>query len=91
MLDDSCEVCSMVKKAKNQSHIPVRRATKPLQHVYMDFWGPSRETMGNTCYFLSLIDNHMRYSWLFVKLDRRVESLVQILDIWLLQVQHQSG
>ena len=40
--------------------------------------------MGNTCYFLSLIDDHMRYSWLFVKPDRRMESLVETLDIWLL-------
>ena len=83
MLDDSCEVCSMAKKIKSQSHISVRRATEPLQHVYMDFWGPSRETMSNTHYFLSLIDDHMRYSWLFVKPDRRVESLVETLDIWL--------
>ena len=81
----------MAKKAKMQSHIPVRRANLPLQHVYMDFWGPSRETMGNTRYFLSLIDDHTRFSWLYVKPDRKVENLIQTLDIWLPLVERQSG
>ena len=59
----------MAKKNKTQSHIPVKRASYLLQQVYMDFWGPSRETMGDTHYFLSLIDDCMRFSWLFMKPD----------------------
>ena len=57
----------------------------------MDFWGPSKEIMGETCYFLSLIDNCMRFSWLFVKPDQQVESLIQTFDSWLPWVQRQSG
>ena len=91
MLDDNCEICVMAKKHKMQSHIPVRKASRPLQRVYMDFWGPSRETMGDIRYFLSLIDDCTRYSWLFVKPDRRVESLIQTFDAWLPWVQRQSG
>lgn len=83
MLDNSYEVCSMAKKAKIQSHIPVRWVNLPLQWVYMDFWGLSRETIGNTYYFLSLIDDHMRFSWLYMKPDWKMESLIQTLDIWL--------
>ena len=41
LLDDKCEVCVKAKQVKRQSHIPVPRACRPLQHVYMDFWGPS--------------------------------------------------
>ena len=91
MLDDSCEVCIMAKKAKLQSHIPVRKASRPLQRVFMDFWGPSREAMGDERYFLSLIDDCTRFSWLFVKPDRRVENLMQTLDTWLPWVQRQSS
>ena len=47
--------------------------------------------MGNTCYFLSLIDDHMRFFWLYVKPDQKVENLVQILDTWLLLVECQLG
>lgn len=90
MFDNSYKMYSIAKKIKNQSYILVRRATEPLQCVYIDFQNLSREIIGNIYYFLSLINNYIRYSWLFIKLDRRVESLVQILDIWLLQVQHQS-
>ena len=70
MLNDNCEICMMAKKNKTQSHIPVKRASHLLQQVYMDFWGPSRETMGETHYFLSLIDDCMRFSWLFMKPDQ---------------------
>ena len=70
MLNDNCEICMMAKKNKTQSHKPVKRVSHPLQQVYMDFWGPSRETMGETCYFLSLIDNCTRFSWLFMKPDQ---------------------
>ena len=91
MLNDNCEICMMAKKNKMQSHIPVKRVSCPLQWVYMDFWGPSREMMGETCYFLSLIDDCTRFSWLFVKPDQWVESLIQTFDSWLPWVQCQSG
>ena len=52
MLDDKCEICVMAKKNKTQSHILVKRVSYLLQQVYMDFWGPSREMMGETHYFL---------------------------------------
>ena len=91
MLDDNCEICVMAKKHKLQSHIPVRKASRPLQRVYMDFWGPSKETMGDARYFLSIIDDCTRFSWLFVKPDRHVKNLIQTLDTWLPWVQRQSG
>lgn len=69
MLDNNCEIYIMAKKYKMQSHIPVRKASHLLQQVYMDFWGPSRETMDNIYYFLSLIDDCTRFFWLFVKPD----------------------
>ena len=41
LLNDNCEVCVMAKKVKLQSHIPVSKAKRPLQRVYMDLWGPN--------------------------------------------------
>ena len=57
----------------------------------MDFWGPSKKMMGDTHYFLSLIDDCTRFSWLFMKPDQQVESLIQTFNAWLLWVQHQSS
>lgn len=39
---------------KRQSHFPVPKARRPLQRVYMVFWGPNREDVGDEKYFLSL-------------------------------------
>lgn len=91
LLDDKCEVCVKSKQVKNQSHIPVPRARKPLQRVYMDFWGPNRDSIGDERYYLSLIDDCTRYSWVFIKADRKSESVVYTLESWLRQVERQSG
>ena len=66
LLNDNCEMCVMAKKVKLQNHIPVAKAKRPLQHVYMDLWGPNQEGSGDEWYFLSLIDNCTRFSWLYV-------------------------
>ena len=41
LLNNNCEVCVIAKKVKLQNHIPVSKAKRPLQHVYMDLWGPN--------------------------------------------------
>lgn len=91
LLDEKCEICVKAKQVKNQSHKPVLRAKRPLQRVYMDFWGPNREGVGDEKYYLSLIDDCTRYSWVFIKKDRRYESVVYSLDSWLRKVERQSG
>jgi hypothetical protein len=91
LLHDNCEVCIKAKQVKNQSHKPVPRARRPLQRVYMDFWGPNREGMGEEKYFLSLIDDCTRLSWIFIKADRKAESVLQTLDGWIRQVERQTG
>lgn len=67
LLDGSCEACVKSEQVKKQSHVPISRAKRPLQRVYMDFWGPSRDSMGGEKYYLSLIDDCTRYSWMFLK------------------------
>lgn len=91
LLDDSCETCIKAKQVKFQSHIPVPRARRPLQRVYMDFWGPNREGIGDERYYLSLIDDCTRYSWVFVKPDRKLDGIIYSLDGWLRRVERQSG
>ena len=83
LLDDNCEVCVKSKQVKKQSHVPIPRAKRPLQRVYMDFWGPSRDSMGGEKYYLSLIDDCTRFSWMFIKMDRRTENIIQTLEGWL--------
>ena len=83
LLDDKCEVCIKAKQVKAQSHKPVPRARHPLKRVYMDFWGPNREGIGEERYYLSLIDDYMRYSWLFLAIYQKTESIIHSLEVWL--------
>lgn len=91
LLNDNCEVCVKAKNVKLQSHIPVSKAKRPLQRVYMDLWGPNREGSGDERYFLSLIDDCMRFSWLYVLDNRRMETIQYELEMWLRRVERQAG
>ena len=91
LLHDNCEICIKAKQVKKQNHSPIPRAKQPLQRVYMDFWGPNREGSGEEKYYLSLIDDYTRYSWLFVTPDRKSENVILTLDVWLKVVERQTG
>ena len=91
LLNDNCEVCVIAKKVKLQNHIPVAKAKRPLQHVYMDLWGPNQEGSRDEWYFLSLIDNCTRFSWLYVLNNWCMETIQHELDVWLHQVECQAG
>ena len=91
LLKDDCEICIKAKQVKIQSHVPVPRAKRPLQRVYMDFWGPYDEGIGEERYYLSLIDDCTRHSWVFIKKNRLSSSVQNTLEIWLRQVERETG
>jgi len=91
LLEDDCKICIKAKQVKNQSHVPVPRAKRPLQHVYMDFWGPYDEGIGDEQYYLSLIDDCTQHSWVFIKKNRLSSSVQNTLEVWLRQVEREAG
>ncbi|BCR88813.1 uncharacterized protein ACHE_50011A [Aspergillus chevalieri] len=91
LLDDDCEICVKAKQVKSQSHLPVPRARRPLQRVYMDYWGPYVGGVGEERYYLSLIDDCTRYSWVFIKKDRTSSSVQNTLELWLRQAERETG
>ena len=84
-------MCVKAKQVKLQDHIPVAKARRPLQRVYMDIWGPNRESPGGERYSLSLVDDRTRFSWLYVLDNRRFDTIQYELDIWLRRVERQAG
>lgn len=90
-LEDKCEICVKSRQVKGQSHKKVPRAKKPLARVYMDFWGPNRDSVGDERYYISLIDDYSRFSWLYVMIDRKAETVMRTLDLWIRRVERQSG
>lgn len=91
LLDDKCEICIKAKQVKNQSHAPVPRASRPLQRVYMDFWGPNNDSIGKERYYLSLVDDCTRVSWVYIKESRKSELVQGTLETWLRQVERETG
>lgn len=61
-----CEFC-VVGKAKRQSFAKAQHSTKEiLQYVHSDLWGPaSNASLSGSRYFLTLIDDFSRKSWIF--------------------------
>ena len=89
--DEICEICAKGKMVKKQNHQPVKRASYPLKRVFMDFWGPYRdEPSMPEKYYLALVDDYSRYSWIFTMRDRRAEKVYEVLRKWIANVERQS-
>lgn len=58
-----------------------RRATQKLEKVHTDMWGPYRvPSIGGNIYFLSLIDDLMRKSWLICMKSQK--EIFQRMSEW---------
>ena len=94
--DSPCKVCVKAKKVKSQNHVKVPRAAKPLQRIYVDFWGPYDRSgtipgADDHKYYMSIVDDYSRYSWLYVTKDRTANTVRQTLETWLKKAERQTG
>jgi transposase InsO family protein len=89
----TCETCIQAKSVKKQNHGPVPRASRPLKRVYMDFWGPynKAKTKEGWRYYLSLTDDHTRFSWIYLTKDREAATVQKTLETWLAQAEREKG
>jgi hypothetical protein len=68
----------------------VPRAERPVQRVSIDFWGPYRNG-DNDVYYLSMTDDAMRFSWIFITDNRRFETVRDILSGWMQKQERELG
>ena len=63
----ACGICIKAKaKEKVQSKVPVRRATKPLELIHSDLYGPiSPQSVSGRRYYILYIDGFSRYTWVY--------------------------
>jgi len=88
--EPKCDICLRTKAVRVVSRKPPVRATKPLERVYSDFWGPYvTPSMGKEVYFLSFTDDYTRKSW--VLLTRTRAELPRVFARWKSFVERQSG
>src|SRR5699024_4355198 len=91
--DEPCKVCVRAKKVKAQNHQKVPRAKKPMERIYVDFWGPYNKggSPDEDRYYMSIVDDYSRYSWLYVTKDRTADTVKQTLESWIKKAERQTG
>ena len=61
-----CITCPLAKFTKLPYHQSTSHASKTFDLVHLDIWGPYKVcTRGNFRYFLTLVDDHTRMTWIF--------------------------
>lgn len=86
--DKICITCPMARFTK--LHFPVSEShdLQSFDLIHLDIWGPYKEcTRENFRYFLTLVDDHTRYTWIYL-LKLKSESL-QTLQKFMFYVKNQ--
>ena len=62
-----CNTCHLTKSTRNQSREePVNMATKPLERVLIDTWGPYKyQSLGGKRFMLVIVDEFSRMLWVY--------------------------
>lgn len=84
-----CETCELTKSVKKINKEPAARASKPLERVHIDFWGPYKyETVAGNRFMFTVTDDFSRKSW--VCLSKTREAVHQIFQGWKNQAELES-
>lgn len=61
-----CEACKFEKSYKLPFNLSVFHASKPLELVHTDLWGPFPVLSSNGYrYYIAFLDDYSRYTWIF--------------------------
>ena len=74
-----CDVCQLSKHTRStytpKQYVP----SKPFSIIHSDIWGPSRvKNLNGARWFLTLIDDHTRISWVYLMKDKSEASSIII-------------
>jgi histone deacetylase 1/2 len=62
-------VCDSFQKAKSHQlpyFVSNKTATAPLELIHSDVWGPAPISVGRFSYYVSFIDDHTKYTWIYL-------------------------
>lgn len=70
---DDCSVCSVIKAVRVINRKQPERATRPLERIHSDIWGPISipERLG-AIYFISFTDDFTCKAWIYLTKNRRI-------------------
>jgi len=66
-----CNTCHLAKQLKPPFSLSHSHASKPFELLHMDIWGPcSTTSMNGHKYFLTIVDDNTRYTWVFLMVSK---------------------
>jgi hypothetical protein len=68
---------------KKLSKGKILRATMPLERVFMDFWEPHSKGIGGVSYYLSIVNNATRFSWIYMMDNQWIITMQEIITQWM--------
>jgi hypothetical protein len=86
-----CDICHLAKQRKLSYKLSTSRASKCIELLHMDLWGPfSVSTTQGHKYFLTIVDDFNRFTWI-VLLKGKYEAALKIQEfITSVEVQFES-
>ena len=85
-----CEHCVLGKQRRVSFKAAIHRTKSTFDYVYLDLWGPSRESSTRESrYLLTIIDNYSKKVWVFF-LKIKDEVFREFKD-WKTMIEKQTG
>ena len=89
-IDQPCQPCIQSKMIRIQNRASSKRASRPLQRVFIDFWGPYYvKSLDGKRYFFTILDQATGRSWVYTCLERT--EVYRIFKEWKAYIELQSG
>jgi hypothetical protein len=61
-----CDSCQRAKSHQLPYFISNKIATAPLELIHSDVWGSAPTSVGRYSYYVSFIDDHTKYTWIYL-------------------------
>jgi len=61
-----CDSCQMAKSHQLPYSTSHNVSSSPFDLVYSDVWGPAPTSVGRHNYYVSFIDDHSKYTWIYL-------------------------
>ena len=88
--EKDCSACLHSKMIRVQNKGSTPRATRSLERVFSDIWGPYRvDSLGGNRYFVTFSDKFSRWANIFL-LEKRMD-IYETFEIWKLMAERETG
>lgn len=83
-----CDVCHLAKQKHLPSPVSTTKSNECFDLIHIDIWGPySTPSVHGHKYFLTVIDDHSRYTWIYLMKSKAEASKILHIFVSLIQTQ----